>query len=216
MEVPSTKCRSHLHLQLGSSSTNKECGTHRVHPSPAAGLGVLRAKRRKKKSNTLRKRKVFPTLPWELTGNFPSPKHRGLDEALASPEFIFSRELPVLSKLYSHRKSRAGKWRLSPAHLGTRWEGSSGTIPLCFPGPRTPLERKSSSSASCSAPTAATASKSSAPGAASEANKHWANQQETPLHQSLALGREGLKSSTCESREGGWEDTLGLGNNKTK
>lgn len=41
VDAASTKFKSHIHLQLGSSSTSRDYGTHRVHYSPAAALGLL-------------------------------------------------------------------------------------------------------------------------------------------------------------------------------
>lgn len=177
---------------------------------------------KEEKQNTKEEKRISSVSLGANTQLFP--KHMGLDEALLRGKmskiweplpllnFFFSRELPVLSKLCSHRKSRAGKRRLTPAHLGTRWEGSSATWqhPPSLPRPKDTSGEKEQF------PCQLLCNYSSKNSAASEANKHWTNQQETPLHQPLALGREELKHSTCESREGGLEDTLRLSSNKTR
>lgn len=132
-------------------------------------------------------------------------------------------ESPCLSWIYFFLESylcypsyaaqeKQSKRRLTPAHLGTGWEGSSATWqhPPSLPRPEdTPGEEEQF-------PCQLLCNYSSKSSAASEANKHWANQQETPLHQPLALGREELKHSACESRERGLEDTQRLSNNKTR
>lgn len=46
--------------------------------------------------------------------------------------------------------------------------------------------------------------------------KHWANQQENPQHQPLALVRAELKYNSCESREGGLEDILRFVNTRNR